>query len=123
MAQELNATCDICGKKYHLCKTCQNATSFNPWRVITDTLPHYMIFLAISEYTKTKDKEKAQSALSQCDLSDLETFNDNITNVINEIMTVVTSTDEAVTENTEENNFMEPEFNPVPIRHTNRKRK
>ena len=86
MSQELNATCDICGKKYHVCNSCKEIKSFTPCRTVTDTLQHYAIFLALSQYTKTKDKEKAREELSMCDLSDLESFNDNIKTVIKEIM-------------------------------------
>ena len=105
MAQELNATCDICGKKYHICSSCKEVKSFTPWRTVTDTMQHYLIFLALSEYTKTKDKEKAKEELSKCDLSGLDTFNENIKTVIKEIMAeekekiVETVSEETVEEN------------------------
>ena len=107
MAQELNATCDICGKKYHICSSCKEVKSFTPWRTVTDTMQHYIIFLALSEYTKTKDKEKAKEELSKCDLSELDTFNENIKTVIREIMAegkekiVETVSEENVKENVE----------------------
>ena len=107
MAQELNATCDICGKKYHICSSCKEVKSFTPWRTVTDTMQHYIIFLALSEYTKTKDKEKAKEELSKCDLSELDTFNENIKTVIKEIMAeekeknVETVSEETVEENVE----------------------
>ena len=107
MAQELNATCDICGKKYHVCNSCKEVKSFTPWRTVTDTMQHYLIFLALSEYTKTKDKEKAKEELSKCDLSELDTFNENIKTVIREIMAegkekiVDTVSEENVKENVE----------------------
>ena len=107
MAQELNATCDICGKKYHICSSCKEVKSFTPWRTVTDTMQHYFIFLALSEYTKTKDKEKAKEELSKCDLSELDTFNENIKTVIREIMAegkekiVETVSEENVKENVE----------------------
>ena len=107
MAQELNATCDICGKKYHVCNSCKEVKSFTPWRTVTDTMQHYIIFLALSEYTKTKDKEKAKEELSKCDLSELDTFNENIKTVIKEIMAegkekiVETVSEENVKENVE----------------------
>ena len=107
MAQELNATCDICGKKYHICSSCKEVKSFTPWRTVTDTMQHYIIFLALSEYTKTKDKEKAKEELSKCDLSELDTFNENIKTVIKEIMAegkekiVETVSEENVKENVE----------------------
>ena len=107
MSQELNATCDICGKKYHICSSCKEVKSFTPWRTVTDTMQHYLIFLALSEYTKTKDKEKAKEELSKCDLSELDTFNENIKSVIKEIMAegkekiVETVSEENVKENVE----------------------
>lgn len=107
MAQELNATCDICGKKYHICSSCKEVKSFTPWRTVTDTMQHYIIFLALSEYTKTKDKEKAKEELSKCDLSELDTFNENIKTAIKEIMAdgkekvVETVSEETVEENVE----------------------
>ena len=107
MAQELNATCDICGKKYHVCNSCKEVKSFTPWRTVTDTMQHYLIFLALSEYTKTKDKEKVKEELSKCDLSELDTFNENIKTVIKEIMAegkekiVETVSEENVKENVE----------------------
>ena len=107
MSQELNATCDICGKKYHICSSCKEVKSFTPWRTVTDTMQHYLIFLALSEYTKTKDKEKAKEELSKCDLSELDTFNENIKTVIREIMAegkekiVETVSEENVKENVE----------------------
>ena len=107
MAQELNATCDICGKKYHICSSCKEVKSFTPWRTVTDTMQHYIIFLALSEYTKTKDKEKAKEELSKCDLSELDTFNENIKTAIKEIMAegkekiVETVSEENVKENVE----------------------
>ena len=107
MSQELNATCDICGKKYHICSSCKEVKSFTPWRTVTDTMQHYIIFLALSEYTKTKDKEKAKEELSKCDLSELDTFNENIKTAIKEIMAegkekiVETVSEENVKENVE----------------------
>ena len=107
MSQELNATCDICGKKYHICSSCKEVKSFTPWRTVTDTMQHYIIFLALSEYTKTKDKEKAKEELSKCDLSELDTFNENIKTAIKEIMAdgkekvVETVSEETVEENVE----------------------
>ena len=107
MSQELNATCDICGKKYHVCNSCKEVKSFTPWRTVTDTMQHYIIFLALSENTKTKDKEKAKEELSKCDLSELDTFNENIKTAIKEIMAdgkekvVETVSEETVEENVE----------------------
>lgn len=86
MALKNNAVCDICGKPYHVCNTCKEVLNFKPWRSVTDTMQHYKIFLAVSDYTRKKDKVNAKAALENCDLSDLETFRDDIKDVINEIM-------------------------------------
>lgn len=86
MALENNAICSICGKPYRVCRTCKEITSFTPWRTVTDTLPHYMIYLVLFEYTKNKDKAKAKEGLEKCDLSELETFDNDVKNVINEIL-------------------------------------
>lgn len=104
MSQELNATCDICGKPYRVCNSCKEVKSFTPWRTVTDTMQHYIIFLVLSEYTKTKNKEKAKEELSKCDLSELDTFNENIKTVIKEIIeekNVETVSEETVKENVE----------------------
>lgn len=86
MALENNAWCDICGKPYHMCSTCKEIKTFTPWRTVTDTLPHYMIYLVLSEYTNTKNKEKAKKELEKCDLSEVDSFNPEIKSVIAEIM-------------------------------------
>ena len=85
MSELYNAKCDICGKPYKVCRSCQEIKSFQSWRTVTDTLPHYMIYLALVEYSRTKDKAKAKEVLLKCDLSEKDNFNDNIKSVIDEI--------------------------------------
>ena len=85
MALENNAVCAICGKPYRVCHTCQNIKSFLPWRTITDTLPHYIIYLAIYNYNLTKDKVKAKAELSECDLTELNNFDKDVKKIIEEI--------------------------------------
>ena len=86
MSLENNAICAICGKPYRVCHTCQNIKTYAPWRTVTDTLPHYTIYLAIYEYNKTKDKAKAKEELLKCDLSELDSFDKDVKKVINEIL-------------------------------------
>ena len=86
MSEKYNATCAICGKPYKICRTCQEIKSFTPWRTITDTLQHYMLFLVLSEYSRIKDKVKAKDELLKCDLSEKESFKDSVKNMIDEIM-------------------------------------
>ena len=86
MSEKFNATCAICGKPYKVCRSCQEIKSFTPWRTVTDTLQHYSIFLTLTEYAKTKNKEVARKELSTCDLSELDAFKESVRNMIAEIM-------------------------------------
>ena len=86
MSTILNATCTICGSKYHMCETCRTIKSFQPWRTVTDTLSHYTIYLTLAEYTRTGNKEKAKEELQKCDLTGLETFDKDVKCVITEIL-------------------------------------
>lgn len=88
MAENLNAKCTICDKQYHVCNTCSETKYFKPWRTVTDTIEHYKIYTAIHGYTITKDIERAKSDLENCNLSELDTFNPEIQNVINKIMSI-----------------------------------
>ena len=86
MSEQNNATCCVCGKRYHVCKSCLEQKTFKPWRTVTDTVEHYKIYLAIHSYTVSKKKERAKSELKQCDLSELESFLPEIKAAILEIM-------------------------------------
>ena len=86
MSNKLNGCCDICGKKYEICRTCQHISAFKPWRTVTDTEEHYKIFLVLSDYTNTGNKAEAKKLLKECDLTGLEHFNEHIKKAINEIM-------------------------------------
>lgn len=83
--EKYNAKCDICGKEYNICSSCPSGTKYNPWRHVVDILPHYAIFLALSEYTATKDKVKAKANLDKCDLSKVDTFTPSTQKAIKEI--------------------------------------
>lgn len=86
MSEVLNATCSICGKKYHLCRTCQHIESFKPWRTVCDSLQHYAIYLVLAEYAQKKDKNKARTELLKCDLTDYKSFDPEKVKVIDEIL-------------------------------------
>lgn len=86
MSEILNATCKICGTKYHMCETCKDIKTYRPWRTVTDVLPHYLIYLALANYTKTNDKKEAREALLKCDLSGLDSFDADVKKVIKEIL-------------------------------------
>lgn len=86
MALEPNAVCDVCGRPYRMCGTCQEITTFKPWRTVADSLPHFMIYTALHDYTVNKNKATAKELLEKCDLSELETFRAEVKKIIHEIM-------------------------------------
>lgn len=71
MSEILNATCAICGTKYHACNTCKSIKTFKPWRTITDTINCYEIYMAIHDYNNQKiSKEDAKTELEKCTIPD-----------------------------------------------------
>lgn len=85
--ENLNATCSICGKKYHMCVTCNDVKSFMPWRTIVDRVNCYKIFLILRDYTnKAKTKEDVKADLENCDLSEINIFIPEVKSVIEEIL-------------------------------------
>lgn len=87
MEEYLNAVCDICGKKYHVCGACKKTREFTPWRKIADSINCYKIFMILSEYSNGHtNKETAKQKLAGCDLTDLENFRPGIRDTIQKIM-------------------------------------
>jgi len=87
MSEYLNATCAICGTKYHICNDCQNTRAFTPWRTIADSINCYKIYLILRDYTNgNSDAATTKEQLLMCDLSDVETFQDNIKVAIEKLM-------------------------------------
>lgn len=87
MSENLNATCAICGTKYHVCNTCRNTKSFTPWRTVTDTIDCYKIYTTIHDYsTGHIDQETAKKQLASEKMPD--TFQDYVKAAIYEINSV-----------------------------------
>lgn len=94
MSKELNATCAICGSKYHMCLSCKSIMELNPWKIHTDTSEHYKIYQILHGYsTGVYNKVEAKSKLKMVDLSDFDNLRDNIKDLINTIMTDDTTND------------------------------
>lgn len=69
MSKELNATCSICGERYHVCNTCKSIKTLKPWRTITDTIDCYKIYMIIHDYKNgVLTKENARKKLDECAL-------------------------------------------------------
>lgn len=87
MAEKLNATCSICGKKYHKCVSCKSQLASAPWKIYTDTSEHYKIFQVIRGFNNgVYTKDEARERLKSIDLSDLNTLRDHIKKIIKDIM-------------------------------------
>lgn len=87
MAEKNNASCSICGKEYYMCLACKEHKILYPWKIHTDTSEHYKIYQIIHGYsTGVYDKSEAKSKLQAVDLSDLNSFKNNIKRVIKDIM-------------------------------------
>lgn len=87
MAEKLNATCAICGKKYHKCVSCKSQLASAPWKIHTDTSEHYKIFQVIHGFSAgVYTKDEARERLRSIDLSDLNSLRDNIKKIIKDIM-------------------------------------
>lgn len=85
--KEPNHKCAICGAMYYACNDCTNTKSFTPWRVITDTISHYKIYMIIRDYHNgVMTKEEAKEKLTACDLSEKNSFQPEIRDKINEIL-------------------------------------
>lgn len=85
MSEVLNATCSICGEKYHVCNSCRNTKSFTPWRSVADSINCYKIYTIVHEYTyKVLTKKQAREKLNDCIMP--KTFQLHIKTVIDEIM-------------------------------------
>ena len=86
-SQYLNATCNICGKKYHMCASCKDLMALQPWKIHTDTAEHYKIYQVLLGYnTKVYDIAEAKVKLLNIDLSDKDIYATEIKEVIDKIM-------------------------------------
>lgn len=87
MAEQNNAKCSICGKEYYMCVSCKSFGSLNPWKLHTDTSEHYKVYQVLHGYsTGVYNKAEAKRKLQTIDLSDVDSFKDNVKSVINEIL-------------------------------------
>lgn len=86
--KEANSTCIICGQKYHLCVACERKhANWKPWRMFVDKENCYSIYKILNDYKFGKiTKTEAKSLLATVDLSQLDSFKENIKNNIKEIM-------------------------------------
>lgn len=105
MVTQNNATCSVCGKPYHKCLSCRDTMKLQPWKMFTDSSEHYKVLLAIRGYnTGVYTKDEFKSKLKNMDLSDLESYKENIKTLIKDVLKEqpVVETVEVVVEEVEE---------------------
>lgn len=79
--------CQVCGKEYELCSTCNDQRQLKPWKLHTDTSEHFKIFQILRAYgTGVYNTQQTKKALQNVDLSDKESYLDHIKKIINKIM-------------------------------------
>lgn len=87
MAERINAECSICGKGYYMCLACKDKMALSPWKLHTDTSEHYKIYQILRGVTiGVYSNEEAKAKLQTVDLSDIDSFKDNIKSRINDII-------------------------------------
>lgn len=85
MSEYLNATCSICGKKYHVCASCRDTRLFQAWKSVTDSPICWQIYGIIYDYNRGKiKKNEAKAELNKIKLPDIS--QDHIKKAIDEIM-------------------------------------
>lgn len=87
VAEKNNATCSICGKSYHKCLSCRDSMKLQPWKMYTDSAEHYKVFQAVRGYnTSIYTKDEFKSKLKNIDLSDLESYEENVKALIKDVL-------------------------------------
>lgn len=89
MAKRNNRTCKCCGEIYTFCPTCTNVKPEEKYLMMFCSKNCRDIFYNCSLYSVGQlDREKAQSILSELDLSKKEQFSEQLQKDISEIMYV-----------------------------------
>ena len=84
-----NSFCAICGKSYYYCNSCKDTAHLYPYKILTDTSEHYKVFMIIRGYSNgLYTKEETRDKLNNVDISDLETYKENIKDIIKDILKV-----------------------------------
>ena len=86
MNKNNNVKCIICGKGYHLCRSCKDKLAIAPYKLLTDTSEHYKVYQVINGYRgKVYTKAEAKEVLKNIDTSDKETYLDSVKKILSEI--------------------------------------
>ena len=89
MSKNNNVKCIICGKGYHLCRSCKDKLAVAPYKLLTDTSEHYKVYQVVNAYRgKIYTKEEAREVLKNVDISDKDTYLDSVKKLLDEILEV-----------------------------------
>lgn len=114
MAEEINATCAICGKGYHMCLSCKDQIKLNPWKRHTDTSEHFKIYQVIHGYnTGVYNKREAKAKLKRIKLDDIDSLRENIRNIINDILGEAEQAEKKITAQLDRAKREKPAVEPV----------
>ena len=84
-----NSYCAICGNSYYYCHSCKDQARLHPYKIHTDTSGHFKVFTVVRGYSVgLYTKEEANKLLKNIDISDMDTYKDNIKSVLNEILKI-----------------------------------
>jgi len=84
--KENNAVCKICGTPYHCCVNCEkNKNNFISYKLFGCSHNCFKIYATI---TSGESKEAQKEILNQLDLTNLETFNEEVKTYIKDILEV-----------------------------------
>ena len=80
----MTCECKVCGAKYETCYTCEKSRS---WRLHTDTLDHYYIFVVLMSYEVNHDAKAAYDALVEhgVNFDEISGYNPTVQKLLTEI--------------------------------------
>lgn len=104
--EKINAYCGVCGKGYYMCLACKDIMQSAPWKTDTDTSEHYKIFqILYGNSTKVYTDIEARDRLLNVDLSDKDTFLDNVQRHIDRLLSIEDEKKEIEIENVEKDEY------------------
>lgn len=107
MNKNNNVKCIICGKGYHLCRSCKDKLAVAPYKLLTDTSEHYKVYQVVNAYRgKVYTKEEAREVLKNIDISDKDTYLDSVKKILDEILEVEKKTNKV--EDIDKNDVVKP---------------
>ena len=86
MTEKNNAKCSICGKDYHVCRSCKDSINLVPYKNFVDTPNCYKVFQVVRGFnTGMYTKDEARERLQNVDLSGIS-FRPHIKSTIDNIL-------------------------------------